>query len=432
MTKDEVNKHPSALTIHKLIEKNAAKMPEAVAIAFNSTTITYRRLNEESDQLAHFLLSEGIQAETFVGISVDRSIDMIIGILAILKAGGVYIPIDPNYPKEQINYMLMDSRPIVLITQQTLLSKFIDIPIKKILLDSDRRKIDSFPKTSFLTNVRADNLAYVLYTSGSTGNPKGVMVRHSSVVHAYYGWKEIYKLTSNDCHLQMANFSFDVFTGDLIRALGSGAKLVLCPRAVLLKPEKLYSLMVAEKVNCAEFVPTILRRLIEYVEHENKPLDFMRLLVCGSDNWSINEYRKLQCLCKNRTRIINSYGLTEATIDSTYFEEPLSDKESFNLDHAVPLGKPFPNTEILLLDENQQIVSEGNVGEIHIGGAGLAKGYLNRFDLTEKRFITHPFKKVANVKLYKTGDLGRYLPDGNIEFLGRIDTQVKLRGMRID
>lgn len=434
MAKNEKVPPASVLNIHKLIEKNAAKAPEAIAISFNGSTITYGCLNERANQLAHFLVSEGVRVETFVGISVERSIEMIISILAILKAGGTYIPIDSSYPKERMHYISRDSEFPLLITKKTLLSEFVDFPVKKILLDANEEIINSFSKTNLPTNINADNLAYVLYTSGSTGNPKGVMVCHRSIIHAYHGWKETYKLTNHDCHLQMANFSFDVFTGDLIRALGSGAKLTLCPRDVLLKPEKLYRLMISEKINCAEFVPTVLRKLITHIEKENKPLDFMRLLICGSDNWSMHEYRKLQRLCeKNKNmRIINSYGLTEATIDSSYFEEPLSDKEIFNLDCTVPLGKPFPNTEILLLDERQQFVPKGDVGEIYIGGDGLARGYLNRPDLTSRKFIRNPFKTRSNTKLYKTGDLGRYLPDGNIEFLGRIDTQVKLRGVRID
>jgi len=424
-----------AKTIHQLIEMQALANPDMPAVSYNDTTLSYKELNEKSNQLAHFLQSKGAGIETLVALSVARSVEMIIGVLGILKAGGVYIPIDPNCPNERTNNMLADSKAAILITQQSLLEKFSGSDVKKIFLDTDQEKISCFSKNNPVTAVTSDNLAYVLYTSGSTGSPKGVMVCHKSVINAYNGWKKIYKLEYSDCHLQMANFYFDVFIGDLVRALCSGGKLVLCPRDTLLAPEKLHNLMLREKINCAEFVPTVLRRLIEYVEQHNYPLDFMRLLICGSDNWSINEYRTLQRLCGTRTRVINSYGLTEATIDSTYFEDELSNQEHFPLEHAVPIGKPFPNIEVLLLDENGNIILDSNTstaGEIYIGGSGLAKGYLNLPDLTAQKFIEHPFKADPSARLYKTGDQGRYLSDGNIEFLGRIDNQIKLRGMRIE
>jgi len=430
MTKNETSRQVSAVTLHQLIEKQAALRPSATAVSYNNTTISYKELNERANQLAHHLQCQGVQQETFVGISVERSIEMIIGVLGILKAGGTYIPVDPHYPKERIRYMLSDSGLSFLITQQSLLNQFSDCPSKKIVLDADN--LTDFPTTNPEVRVSPDSLAYVLYTSGSTGNPKGVMVSHANIVSIYESWEKIYQLTPEDCHLQMANFSFDVFTGDLARALGSGGRLVLCPRHTLLNPKKLYNLMLTGKINCAEFVPTVLRRLVEHIEHQHQSLDFMRLLICGSDNWSMNEYRQVRQLCSSSTRVINSYGLTEATIDSTYFEEAQTDKEYLPAEHSVPLGKPFPNTEVFLLDETGSHVPDGTVGEIIIGGSGLARGYLNKAELTAQRFILHPLNPELHTKLYKTGDQGRRLPDGNIEFLGRIDNQVKLRGMRIE
>ncbi len=423
-------------TIHQLIERQAYLAPESLAVSYNGIAISYRELNEKSNQLAHFLQKMNIKPETFVAISVHRSLNMIIGILGILKAGGVYIPIDPTYPPERINYMLMETNPSILLTQSSLLNQFTDYPRKKVIIDDELNTIDSFSKTNLTVPVDSDNLAYILYTSGSTGKPKGVMISHGNVVSAYHDWETVYQLTSQDIHFQMANFSFDVFTGDLIRALGSGGKLVLCPREILLEPQNLYSLMLSEKVNCAEFVPTVLRRLVDYVKHHNQPLDFMRLIISGSDTWSINEYRELQQLCGKKTRVINSYGLTETTIDSTYFEEVFDELKSSSLfakiNHVVPLGKPFPHTEIFILDENYCTVDHGTIGEIYIGGLGVARGYLNSPHLTAQRFIQHPFKSLSTAKLYKTGDQGRYLSNGNIEFLGRMDSQVKLRGMRIE
>jgi len=420
------NKELSTGLIHQLIEKNALSHPTKIAVAYQDKNLSYEELNQKSNYLANLLITEGIKPETIVGVSFERSPEMVIAILGVLKSGGAYLPIDPSYPQDRINYMLSDSNISFLLTQKTLLKKFQKIKLKKICLDSTQ--INQTPINP-QTTVNKDNLAYVLYTSGSTGNPKGVMVCHSNLINTYESWEKVYQLKDTDCHLQMANFSFDVFTGDLARALCSGGKLILCPKRTLLNPKKLYELITKEKINCAEFVPTILRKLYDYLNLNNHSLAFMRLLICGSDNWSINEYRKLQKLCGKKTRVINSYGLTETTIDSTYFEDPLPSIKYFSTDRSVPIGKPFPNTEIFILDDNLNTMPNDIIGEICIAGHGLARGYLNNPQLTAQKFIFHPSLKK---RLYKTGDLGRRLSDGNIEFLGRLDNQIKLRGMRVE
>ncbi len=421
------------LSIHQLIETQAYRTPNAIAVIFNDKAVSYQELNEQSNRLADYLISKGIQPKTLIGISLKRSIEMITSILAVLKAGCAYVPIDPTYPKERISFMLTDSNIPVLLTQKSVLEELPKLSTQVICLDTDWQYIEIHSPKKPLTIINPDNLAYVLYTSGSTGTPKGVMIKHESLLNAYQGWETVYELEQNkDSHLQMASFSFDVFTGDLVRALCSGGKLVLCPNEILLDPSKLYQLILAEKITCAEFVPTVLRRLIDYLELTKNSLNFMRILICGSDNWSIHEYRKFQNFCDLKTRVINSYGLTEATIDSTYFEDKQSIEEHFLEDRTVPIGKPFPNTEIYVLDENMTSVKSGAVGEIYIGGLGLALGYLNNPQLTSEKFIKHPFAQHPDARLYKTGDTGRYLEDGNIEFLGRVDNQVKVRGMRIE
>ena len=270
----------------------------------------------------------------------------------------------------------------------------------------------------------------MIYTSGSTGKPKGVAVAHRSLVNAYLAWEDAYQLRGLcTSHLQMASFSFDVFSGDMVRALCSGAKLVICPREWLLEPENLYELMRKEKINCAEFVPAVLRNLIQYLERTKQDLSFMRLLIVGSDSWHKEEYQQFQRFCGSQTRLINSYGATEATIDSSYFE---SAALSLSIDGLVPIGRPFANTQIYILDSHLQPVPIGVAGELHIGGAGLARSYLHQLELTEQKFIPNPFSNNSGDRLYKTGDLGRYLPDGTIEFLGRVDNQVKIRGFRVE
>ncbi|MEP0883299.1 amino acid adenylation domain-containing protein [Trichocoleus sp. ST-U3] len=437
------------LCIHQLFEAQVEKTPDAVAVVFENQQLTYAELNVKANQLAHHLQKLGVKPEVLVGICVERSLEMIVGILGILKAGGAYVPLDPAYPSDRLAFMLSDTQVPVLLTQNWLLKSLPQHEAKVVSLDADWEVISQNSTKNPLTKVAAENLAYIIYTSGSTGKAKGVMIQHSSLVSIYLAWEETYQLrAASSCHLQMANFSFDVFTGDFVRALCSGGKLVLCPREFLLEPPKLYELMIQEKVNCAEFVPAVLRGLVQYVEDNKKRLDFMRLLICGSDSWYVREYERNRKFCGSQTRLINSFGLTEATIDSSYFEGT----SNLSSEQLVPIGRPFTNTQLYILDSHLQPLPVGIPGELYVGGAGLARGYLNRPELTQEKFISNPFRvrtsppsplsasgeggqEICNEpesRLYRTGDLARFLPDGNIEFIGRIDYQVKIRGYRIE
>jgi thioester reductase-like protein len=256
------------------------------------------------------------------------------------------------------------------------------------------------------------------------------MLTHAGLCNAYRAWEDAYRLRSEaTSHLQTASCAFDVFTGEWTRALCSGGKLVLCPREYLLDPPRLYDLMLREKVDCAEFVPAVLRSLVQHLEETGQSLHFMRLLVAGSDVWYAGEYRRIQRLCGSQTRLINSYGLTEATIDSTYFERAELDLPQ---DRPLPIGRPFANTRIHILDRNLQPVPSGVPGELHVAGPGLARGYCKDPELTAKKFIPDPFSSRLGDRLFRSGDLARYLPDGCIELLGRTDHQVKVRGFRIE
>ncbi|NER27105.1 MAG: amino acid adenylation domain-containing protein [Symploca sp. SIO1C4] len=422
--------------IHQLFEAQVERTPEAEAVVFVdeqnaisgklNSRLTYSQLNSRANQLAHYLQGLGVGPEVLVGICVDRSLEMIVGLLGILKAGGAYVPLDPAYPQERLNFMLSDAQVSLLLTQQNLVASLQWQNAPVVCLDQDWEIIANECDVNLVSTATSQNLAYVVYTSGSTGKSKGVAIAHRSLVNAYQGWENAYQLRSLHSHLQMASFSFDVFSGDLIRALGSGGKLVLCPRQWLLEPEKLYKLMRQEKIDSAEFVPAVLRNLIEYLQTSKQNLHFMGLLVVGSDSLFVQEYEGFKHLCGSDTRLINSYGVSEATVDSTYFENT---KLNLPVDGLVPIGRPFANTQIYILDSYLQPVPVGISGELYIGGMGLAREYLNRPDLTEEKFIPNPF---GNSKLYKTGDLARYLVDGNIEFLGRIDHQVKIRGFRIE
>jgi amino acid adenylation domain-containing protein len=418
--------------IFQLIKAQALADPNALAICDEHNSITYSELDIRSNQLASYLQALGLKKGSLVGIAIGRTIEVVIGVLATLKAGGAYVPLDPDYPRERIQYMMRDSGLSILLTQQKELEKFSFFHGEKVCLDTDFLIDSYYPGTILENTVNENDLAYVLYTSGSTGNPKGVMIKHRSLVYAYRDWKDIYHLDKNDRHLQMASFSFDVFTGDLVRSLCSGSSIFLCPRYILSDPEKLYKLITDEKITCAEFVPSILRRLIDYLKTNKKSLEHIRLLICGSDNWSMHEYRAIQDLCGSNTRVISSYGATEATIDSTYFESNCADLQLLPQNHSVPLGKPFPHTKIFILDERLQPVQSNMIGEIYIAGESLAKGYLNRDYLTEQKFIMVNVSEGVSLRAYKTGDQGRFMLDRNIEFLGRIDNQVKIRGMRVE
>ena len=419
-----------ALCIHQLFEAQVAQSPDAVAVVFGNQKLTYRELNQRANQLADYLQHLGVQPETLVGICVERSLEMLVGILGILKAGGAYVPLDPAYPQERLAFMLSDARVSVLLTQQSLLQKLPQQAAQVICLDTDWELIAPQNQENPHSDVTPQNLAYVIYTSGSTGKSKGVMITHQSLVNAYLSWEEAYQLRSQvSCHLQMASFSFDVFSGDVVRSLCSGGKLVLCPRELLLAPGELYQFMRQEKVDCAEFVPVVLRNLIQYLEQTNQRLDFLRLLICGSDSWYVGEYKKFRQLCSSDTRLINSFGLTEATIDSSYFETA---SVELPVEQLVPIGRPFANTQIYILDAHFQPVPMGIFGELYIGGVGLARGYGARPELTAAKFVPHPFSIEPGARLYQTGDLARWLPDGNIDFRGRIDYQEKIRGYRIE
>ncbi|WP_086691624.1 amino acid adenylation domain-containing protein [Nostoc sp. T09] len=417
--------------IHQLFEAQVERTPDAIAVVFEQEQLTYRKLNQRANQLAHYLQKLGVRPEVLVGICVERSLEMVIGILGILKAGGAYLPLDPAYPQERIAFMLADAKVSIALTQQKLVTELPPNSAQIVCLDDPNWELIAQESSENLqTEVRPENLAYVIYTSGSTGQSKGVMVQHSSLTNAYLGWEKAYELrTFATSHLQMASFSFDVFTGDLVRALCSGGKLVLCPRELLLEPEKLYELMQQEEVDCAEFVPAVLRNLILYLEQNQKRLDFMRLIICGSDSWYVQEYEKFLQFCGSSTRLINSFGITESTIDSTYFE---TQAIGLSVERLVPIGSAFANTQIHILDTYFQPVPIGVIGEIYIGGSGVARGYLNQPGLTAEKFIPNLYSQKPGDILYKTGDLGRYLPDGNIELVGRIDNQIKIRGFRIE
>lgn len=412
--------------LHELFELAVDNRPDS-EVVWGDVRLTYRELNRQANQLARHLQQRGVGPDTLVGLCLERSIEMIIGVLATLKAGGAYVPLDPALPRERLATVLTDCKPALVLTQKRLAA---DLPV-----DSDRVEVLDAPNPVWQSQsdgnpqsgVTPHNLAYVIYTSGSTGTPKGCMIEHRSVVNTFDGWEAAYHLSSLKSYLLMANFAFDVCTGDMFRALGSGGKLVLCPTETLLDPERLLALIRREAIEYVEVVPAVMRPILRHLEVTGEDLRPVKLVVCGSDVWYGGEFRRLRRALGPHTALMNSYGLTEAAIDNAYFD---GDDSHLADDGPIPIGRPYANQQLVVLDPRGQIQLIGVPGELHAGGPGLARGYLNAPDLTAEKFLSNPER--PGERLYKSGDLARVLPNGDFELLGRTDNQVKVRGFRIE
>jgi amino acid adenylation domain-containing protein len=420
---------PSSESVKELFEAQVSRTPDAPALVFEGRQLSFDELNRRANQIAWLLRERGVGPGTFVGILMEKSLDLLPAVLGTVKAGGAYIPLDPMYPADRIDFMVSDAEPALLLTQEKHLGMPLDHVSARVAVDLPGI-LDEFAQGNPPTEAGGDDLAYVIYTSGSTGQPKGAMISNRSLASAYFAYERAYRLRELNAHAQMASFSFDVFTGDMIRSLLAGAKLVLCPIETVIDPAALYELMVAEGIDAAEFVPATASLLFEYSERERKSLDHMRLVVVSSEAWRNEKYTFFKRLCGPRTRLVNAYGLTEATIDSTWFE-PASDAELVP-GRFVPIGRPLDNTEVYILDSNLEPQPIGIPGELCIGGVAVARGYLNRPELTAERFVPDPFSEAPQALLYRTGDLARWLVDGTIDFLGRTDRQIKIRGFRIE
>ncbi|MDB9541878.1 amino acid adenylation domain-containing protein, partial [Microcystis aeruginosa CS-1036] len=428
--------YPEYKCIHQLFEEQVERTPNAVAVTYENESLTYRELNNRANQLAHYLRKLGVKPDELVGICLERSLDMIVGLLAILKVGGAYVPIDPDYPQERISFMLQDTQVKILLTCESLQNSLPNHQAIVICLDKDWPQINQTSQENLNSAVSAANLAYVIYTSGSTGKPKGVEVIHRSVNRLLFGVNYAH-LDATQRFLQMAPIAFDASTFEIWGALLHGARCVIftedIPTATSLR-----NAIDKHGITILWLTAALFNKIID---DNSQALSGIKQLLIGGEALSVAHVHKaLETL--PLTQIINGYGPTESTTFTCCYPIPKQLEATIK---SIPIGCPISNTQVYILDNYLQPVPIGVVGELHIAGAGLAKGYLNRPELTQEKFIPNPFEKDEVIpptplnkggnepsKLYKTGDLARYLPDGNIEYLGRIDNQVKIRGFRIE
>ena len=421
---------PAAVSVLDRFEAEAEAHPSTEALVSGSERLSYLELNRRANRLARHLCRLGVGPGGHVGLYLPRGVEAVVAVLACWKAGAAYVPGDAAYGPERLPFIDREIRPPVWLTLAELAASLPESRGRVVEIDTRWPEISRLDGADLDAAADIDRPAYTLYTSGSTGLPKGVTVSHRHLADAYRGWEEAYRLRSEvRTHMQMASLSFDVFAGDLVRALGSGGRLVLCPKDLLLDAEALVELIRREEVDAAEFVPAVVGNLRQQLERTESRLEGMRLLVVGSDAWSIGELEALRDRAGPGTRVINSYGVTEATIDSSFCEAVPRGLDS---ERVVPIGRPFGGSELHLLDRDLRPVPAGVHGELTIGGAGVARGYLGRPRRTAAQYTPHPGAREPGARLYRTGDLARWLADGNVEFLGRIDRQVKIRGFRIE
>lgn len=416
-------KYPHVNGIHRLFETQARKKKDATALVYNNVQVTYGELNQRANQLAHFLIASGVVAGTPVGIFLERSIEMVLAIYGILKAGGAYVPLDPEYPDDRIGFMENDIQAPVILTQSRFKERLAGGGSMIVCLDSEQGAIGQYPSHNPDVPITCNDPAYIIYTSGSTGRPKGVVNTHNGISNRILWMQDEYGLTAHDAVLQKTPYSFDVSVWEFFWPLLAGARLVIAPPGVHRDTARLVRLIKENSITTLHFVPSMLQVFLEYPEALG--CRSIKRVICSGEVLSSDLQRRF-FICLD-AELHNLYGPTEAAVDVTHWACRRGDNRT-----TVPIGKPIANTRIYILDRHMQPVPVGVPGELHIEGVQVASGYLNRPELTAEKFVCGAFEGRSSVRFYKTGDLARYLPDGNIEYIGRSDFQVKVRGLRIE
>ena len=421
--------YPRDKTVHGLFEEQAQKAPQSVAVELEGKRLTYGQLNERANRLARYLRKRGVGPEVLVGLCVERSLEMVVGLLGILKAGGAYLPLDPAYPGERLRFMLEDAGAQLVLTQQRLASS-VPASAQRVQLDADWAQIARESGENPASQTSPENLAYVIYTSGSTGKPKGVEIEHGSIANHIRCAADRFGLHPGERALQFASLSFDVATQEILATLSGGATLVL-------RSEGMIDTVATFLARCREWKLTVLHlptsywhELVAVSAAEGLRLpESVRLMIVGGEKALPERFAQWHEIAGKRVQFFNAYGPTEATVAATLWEAGPDAAEAAS--SRVPIGQPISNLRTYVLDGRLRPVPIGVAGELHIGGAGLARGYRNRPDLTAERFIPDPYRG-GNERLYRTGDQVRFRPDGILEYLGRVDRQVKVRGFRVE
>jgi len=428
---DTVVAYPHDRTIHSMFEAQAGAHPDAVALEYEDRTLTYGELNRRANQVAHRLLSLGIRPDDRVAICVERGFEMIVGLLGILKSGAGYVPLDPAYPTERLAYTLGDSTPVALLTHSGLRDRLPEVNVPVLPLDQDEVSgVASQPEHNpDVSGLTSSHLAYVIYTSGSTGLPKGVMVEHRNVARLFSATQPWFHFNQQDVWALFHSFAFDFSVWEIWGALVHGGRLLVVPQWVSRSPQDCYALLCDAGVTILNQTPSAFRQLLA-AQGESDRTHMLRQVIFGGEALETGMLKPWYARAVNaKTQMVNMYGITETTVHVTYRALEAADAE---LVGVSPIGGRIPDLQLYLLDAQREPVPVGVVGEMYVGGAGVTRGYLNRPELTTERFIADTFSGHADARLYKTGDLGRWLPDGSIEYLGRNDDQVKIRGFRIE
>jgi amino acid adenylation domain-containing protein len=415
---DTVRDYPTETCLHELIEAQVKRTPDAVALVSENEALTYRELNGRANQLAHYLRKLGVGPDAVVGVFAERSIEMVVGLLATIKAGGAYLPIDPNCPVDRLAFILGDAKPCAVLAQRNLVERLPRNLPEIVLLDED---LVGESDADLASGARPDDLAYVIYTSGSTGQPKGAMNTHRGICNRLLWMQEAYGLRADDRVLQKTLFSFDVSVWEFFWPLLSGARLIVARPGLHGDSRYLADTICEHSITTLHFVPPMLAAFLQ--DEDARRCTSLRRVICSGEVLPFESQERFFATLP-KAELYNLYGPTEAAVDVTFWkcQRDLGDRN-------VPIGRPVANTQIYILDPTMQPVPTGVAGELHIGGVQLARGYLARPKLTAEKFVLNPF---GEGRLYKSGDLARYRADGVIEYIGRIDHQVKLRGFRVE